>query len=226
MSYSIVDVNSVIREFLLAGTAPSAGTLAADLAIDGASINLVSSPSGLPGGLTPVKIDDEIILVAGTGDPLIVEGNGRGAFGTTAAIHLSGAMVSRALLPQAIGAKAYFSKAPEGSGPGGYTNTVPAVVYNVIGTHKEGVNEIRYPRVKFRCFGGRDSSGNVSPLLPSIIQRLLIEKANDLEAPLTLSSGTVISAVPDGEGESLWDDTVEPAWPYSILFLNMEIRKG
>lgn len=228
MSYSVVDTVSVIREFFLAGTSPVVGTLSMDLADVGMIIDLADDAVGLPGGVSPIKIGDEIILVGGSGDALGVELKGRGAFGTIAAAHLTGAEVTRVLLPQAIGGpRAYFSKAPEGSGPAGFKNLTPAIVFNIVGSWREpGTLAIRYPRVQVRCFGGKDSSRYLDPLFPQIIQRLVIEKSDDLEAPLDLASGTVVSSSVDGEGNSLWDDTVEPSWPYSLVFLNMEIRKG
>lgn len=219
-----VDRVSLVREFFTAtGSNPAVGNLSGAHTSAVLALTLASAATNLTGGLEVLSVNSEKILAGGSGTSLTVEpaGLGRGAFGSTAAAHSDTDAVTRTSLSDLVGSRTFFGELPQGD-----ENILPSLVFNFRGRHKSGVDVVAYPRVQVRCLGGKNNNGEYDPMLPELIHRLLREKLNEIAGVTSLASGAVISAVEDGEGMSLWDKSSEPHWPYTLMFINFELRNN
>lgn len=215
---------AIIEDFLKASkTGVTLGTLSAEFSATGTSLTLNSGFTALEKGPRAIKIDSEVIMVTGTGATLTIIPHGRGFFGTTAAVHASGATVTRATLSDCV------TNIAEGDLLD-FENAAPAISFTLPSSWDVSLGAMVKPRALFKVYGGKDSQGTARTDAPRYLYDLLIERCDDVEKGFeSVGSGTVVTAdYLDEEGQSLLGETgsgLKPPWPYILTFVNFELRK-
>lgn len=218
---SYIDTNAIFYDFLRASkTGDTVGTLNADITATVTSIVMAGGYTPLEKGPRVIKIDSELILVKGTGNTLTVIANGRGFFGTTAAIHTATTGIVRATFSQVL-TNVQLGRMEE------FENDSPGLSFSSVGAWSDvAVERMRKPRMQLLIYGGKDAQGRMRNVAPAIVQGLLQERCDDLDSGQeSVTSGTIMTADYYGEeGQALYDPDAIPAWPYMLAFLNCEMK--
>jgi len=224
----VVSVIEIIGEWLRTVVVPTTlGTLSADITAAAVTATLNAGYDTIPSGVWPVKIGSEVFPATQSGDTITIETGGRGSYGTTAAIHLTGATAYQANLAALVGNNCWALGFPEGF----VDSPVAALLYHVVGgspiqlfgSSRTTRSSIRAPRVLFRVYGGPDARGNYPEAAADMVYRLLAERL-ETATNEAVTSGVVMSAIEDGEGQLIMDPDTKPSWPYMLTFAELEIR--
>ena len=211
----MIDTITMTREFLTTlVAAPATGVLQAPgLTAAGLVIPLAAGEgAAFPTNQNfPVVIDAELMHVTRTVDTLNVIPGTRGAFNTTAAAHLAGAVVSQANLYLTVGAGVYYGNLPDG-----YDNDSAVVLFQIRGGTSERSSELHSPSFMFKCFGGSEGVRDAHA-----VYRMLHDRLQNLGGTAT-TEGRIITAYEESIGQDLRDPDTEPhKWPYTLTFFKV-----
>ncbi len=214
------DVAAVITEFFQAeSSAVLIGVLDEDISAVADAADLEIGYSELDAGHWAIRIDDELMIASQVDGVLTFQTGSRGYFGTTAGVHVSGTEVTVARLCDCCATRAYL-----GGAPSGYANVQPALVWNFGGGIVESTYGFQRLRVQVKCYGGRDSEQNYPAYAADAVYRALLRRCVEVASPEIVASGVITSVVVDIAGQSLVEPDITPSWPYSLMFLDFEIR--
>ena len=218
---SVVNVAHIIREFLIASkTGDLLGTLNGEVSATASTLTLNDGYSLLlNAGVWPIKVGSELIVVTQSLGVLTEGVKGRAAFGSTAAIHADTTQVRRATLSDLIGTRVYESDLPTS-----FKNTAPGIAYDITSGSPQRDGPLRRAMASFKIYGGKDSANHIRDMFARMVYQAFAERIKEVPSAVSVDSGVLISAIEETEGQLLFDDSLEPEWPYIATICQFEAR--
>lgn len=217
----MIDTNDIVYKFLTESvSAPASGSLSAELSATatGFSVGAGQGASFESNGMFPVICGSEAFLVTRSSDTFTVIR--RGGFGTTAAIHASGATVSQANLYTLVNSRVYTPRWPDGVG-----NDAASVLFEDGGAGEfDSQDGTSTASLLFTCRGGSLDERECTSVARLLVDRLFPRIGGvrrSIRCESTQAGSILLASMSGGIAQTF---NLDPEWPETEINVDLVCR--